>query len=107
LDAEQACYLNSNIINLNNESLVFKKIVHSSELINSINYSRVKLINEEGAPYYHIIKLEYGEVAGYKRLPELVYAGDLIANFGEKITSILDKIKQMLGNYEYFYNLSG
>lgn len=107
LDPEQVCYLDNNSIKLNNKDLIFKKIVHSNELVSSINYSRVKLVNEETAPYYYIIKLEYGEVAGYKRLPELVYAGDLIANFGEKITSILDKIKQMLGNYEYFYNLDG
>jgi hypothetical protein len=37
----------------------------------------------------------------------LVFAGDLIANPGEAITSVLDKIKNMLGLYEYFYDVHG
>jgi hypothetical protein len=42
---------------------------------------------------YTIIKMEYGDSAGY-RLTDLVYAGDLIANVGSSITSgVLDKIK--------------
>lgn len=55
---------------------------------------------------YTIIKVEYGETIGY-RLTDLVYAGDLISNVGESVTSMLDKIVQMLGNYEYFYNVDG
>jgi hypothetical protein len=37
----------------------------------------------------------------------LVYPDDLIANPGDSITSILDKIKNFLGDYEYFYNTAG
>ena len=55
---------------------------------------------------YTISKVEYGQTAGY-RLTELTYAGDLISNIGESITSILDKITKMLGNFEYFYDLDG
>ena len=55
---------------------------------------------------YSCIKAEEGETIGY-RTTDLVYAGDLIANVGESITSVLDKIKNMLGDYEYFYNLDG
>ena len=51
-------------------------------------------------------KINYGETAGY-RLTDLTYAGDLIANAGESLTSILDKIKNMLVEFEYFYNLQG
>jgi len=36
-----------------------------------------------------------------------VYAGDLIANVGESLTSVLDKLKAMLGEFEYFYDLDG
>ena len=43
---------------------------------------------------------------GY-RLTDLVYAGDLISSVGESLTSILDKIKNMLGSFEYFYDLDG
>jgi hypothetical protein len=31
----------------------------------------------------------------------------LIANAGETVVSILDKIKNILGNYEYFYDING
>jgi hypothetical protein len=53
-----------------------------------------------------VYKIEYKDTAGY-RLTELTYAGELIANVGEALTSILDKIKNMLGNFEYFYDVNG
>jgi hypothetical protein len=37
----------------------------------------------------------------------LVYNQDLTGNAGESLTSILDKIKNFLGPYEYFYDLDG
>lgn len=55
---------------------------------------------------YYIAKFEYGSTPGYK-LTDLTYAGDLIAKAGETVTSVLDKIKKMLGDFEYFYNLDG
>ena len=51
-------------------------------------------------------KVEYGQTAGYRET-ELTYPGDLIASPGETVTSILDKIKNFLGGYEYFYDLDG
>lgn len=53
-----------------------------------------------------LTKLCYGNTAGY-RSTELTYAGDLIANIGESITSVLDKIRNMLVEYEYFYDVDG
>ncbi len=53
-----------------------------------------------------IAKIEYGQTAGY-RLTDITYAGDLIANQGDSLTSILDKIVQMLGQFEYFYDIDG
>ncbi len=55
---------------------------------------------------YTLIKLEYGSICGYRET-DLVYAGELISNVGESITSILDKIVSMLGQFEYFYDLDG
>jgi hypothetical protein len=43
---------------------------------------------------------------GYEKT-ELTYAGKLIAAAGEAVTSILDKIRDMLGEYEYFYDVHG
>lgn len=58
------------------------------------------------AEEFLIAKIEYGEVAGYHRT-ELIYPGELKGNGGETLVSILDKIKTMLGDFEYFYDLYG
>ena len=55
---------------------------------------------------YSVAKVSYGEVCGY-RLTELTYPGELTAKVGDAITSILDKIKNMLGEFEYFYDIDG
>ena len=55
---------------------------------------------------WHVAKVEYGQTAGYRET-DLVYAGDLIANVGESLTSILDKIRNMLAEFEYFYDIDG
>lgn len=54
----------------------------------------------------YVAKIEYGETAGYHQIP-LIYNNDLILNAGETVTSLLDKIKNMLGDFEYFYDLQG
>ena len=51
-------------------------------------------------------KYSYGDSIGYE-LTSLVFPGDLIANAGETITSVLDKIKKILGEFIYFYDLNG
>ena len=38
---------------------------------------------------------------------DFVYDTELTANLGETVTSVLDKIKQYLGNFEYFYDEFG
>ncbi len=58
------------------------------------------------AKRYCMAKVDYGETAGYRSTP-LTYPGELVANVGEPLTSILDKIVNMLGNFEYFYDLQG
>lgn len=56
---------------------------------------------------YTLIKhVIYNETPGYQ-LTDLTYVGDLIMGAGSSITSMLDKIAQMLGEFEYFYNLEG
>lgn len=59
-----------------------------------------------GEQQYYVDKVDYKEVAGYKKT-ELVYAGELIGKAGETLTSVLDKIKNVLGEYEYFFGLDG
>lgn len=49
---------------------------------------------------------DYGDIMGYTPV-EFVYPGSLAANPGDSIASILDKIKNTLGNYEYFFDVNG
>ena len=48
----------------------------------------------------------YGEDVGYI-YSDFYCPSDLIANAGDNVCTILDKIKNMLGNYEYFYDVDG
>lgn len=59
-----------------------------------------------GKENYYIAKVEYGDTPGYT-LTDLVYSGDLIAAVGDSFTSVLDKIVNMLGSFEYFYDIDG
>lgn len=61
---------------------------------------------ELGNQTYYVDKIDYKEVAGYEKT-KLVYAGELIGKAGETLTSVLDKIKNILGEYEYFFGLDG
>lgn len=45
-------------------------------------------------------------VCGY-RITDIIYPYDLIAAPGDTVTSVLDKLVQMLGNFEYFYDVEG
>lgn len=76
-------------------------LLNSDDLRGSIIYTQ-----ESGGAEYTASKAEYGRTIGF-RLTDLTYPGDLISNIGESITSILDKIKNMLGNFEYGYDVYG
>lgn len=60
--------------------------------------------NNTGIGY--VVKVQSGETAGYHQIT-LTYANDLILNAGEPITIMLNKITEMLGNFEYFYDTKG
>lgn len=55
---------------------------------------------------FFICKNDYGDIIGYE-LTKLIYPNELIANAGTTIIAILDKVKQMLGNYIYYYDEMG
>ena len=67
------------------------------------NASKIKWSNNSTC---YVAKIETGDTAGYHQTP-LVYGSDLILNAGETLTSLLDKLKAMLGEFEYFYDLDG
>lgn len=47
-----------------------------------------------------------GDDIGYT-IDDFYYTGDLTANAGQTICSVLDTIKNYLGNYEYYYDIYG
>ena len=49
---------------------------------------------------------KYNEDIGYA-YTDFVYPGELVSSIGENVCSILDKIKNVLGNFEYFYDVNG
>lgn len=55
---------------------------------------------------YSIAVIQYGDDIGY-RITDLTYTGDLVTSIGDTLVSILDKIKGMLGDFEYFYDVYG
>ena len=56
---------------------------------------------------YNIERYELGDSIGYCQT-YLYYPGELTANVGDTVTSILDKINEALGgNYEYYYDAFG
>lgn len=67
---------------------------------------KIYLPGDKNKHEYYISKIEYGEVAGYHKTG-LIFAGELVGNPGETVVTILDKIKNMLGAFEYFYDLDG
>lgn len=62
--------------------------------------------NKSTAEQYAYTEYNWGEDVGYI-FTDFTYPGDLIANPGDTICTILDKIKSTLGNYEYFYDVDG
>ena len=78
----------------------------SMNTLDSDYNNNATLINFSNTLQCYVAKIEYGETAGYHRIP-LVYNNDLILNAGETVTSLLDKLKDMLGDFEYFYDLQG
>lgn len=66
------------------------------------NFEEAKELVEEDK----IREFTYGEDIGYI-LTDFVYPGNLVSNAGDSVVTILDQIKSVLGNYEYFYDVNG
>ena len=56
--------------------------------------------NVQGSPF------DYGKDVGYT-YTDFTYPGELICGAGDTVTSVLDNIVSVLGNYEYFYDVYG
>ena len=106
MNEDQSCYYaDSNVeVKVKNIPVYDNLFNEQNGLINQA--TKVKLSLAVNSNIYTVAKIEYGGLAGNEVI-DLVYPDDLIANVGESITSVLDKIVQMLGNFEYFYDVDG
>ena len=102
IQKDQPCYIDGRPTKISDPSIIYDNLV---DLELNENATIIQLDYPNGREY-RIAKFEYGSIPGY-RLTDLTYAGELISNVGETITSMLDKIKNMLGEFEYFYDLDG
>ena len=80
------------------------KTASGTSWIDDIHNQPANYLAEVGP--FTVAKFEFGDDIGY-RITELTYAGDLVSNIGDTIVSMLDKIKTMLGDFEYFYDEEG
>ena len=71
-----------------------------------IFYTTINGTNETFAERFKTRKITYNYDAGYTYVP-FVYPGELTANAGDTVCTVLDKIKNTLGNYEYYYDVFG
>lgn len=69
-------------------------------------YPETQNEEEEDKNLYPVKIFQNGQDVGYI-YTDFVYPGELIADAGSTITDMLDKIIQVLGNFEYFYDLDG
>ena len=58
--------------------------------------------DETDYPYAY----QYGQDIGYRHV-DFTYPGELILAAGDTVATLLDKICNILGNFEYFYDLEG
>ena len=84
------------LINILNGSTLAAELTPISQVVKKKDPSTI----------YTITPVRNKEIAGYG-MTLLVYPSELKGEPGDSITSILDKIVNMMGNYEYFYDLNG
>jgi hypothetical protein len=92
-----------------------------SEIPSYLSTNELNLVNKEdytvitttpdGERSYYVCKINPGQTAGYD-VTELTYPRNgeesgLITSVGDSVTSVLDKIVDFLGNYEYFFDVEG
>ena len=108
-DANRKSLLNNQVNNILPNNVDFNTITFINGLeedANNLNSHIAPTGVPINNPKYYIFKIEPLGPAGYERI-ELEYDKELIASPGDTITSILDKLVNMLGPFEYFYNLDG
>ena len=90
------------VVRWNGEESIFLGTVGNSTQTSSLQF----WIGEPPTDTTNYKEYVQGEDIGYF-FTDFTFPGSLIGEAGQTITEILDKIKNALGNYEYFYDLEG
>ena len=85
---------------------VMKWVANSPLYLINDNGSYTMTMNSAEALGKDYTMYEYGEDIGYI-YTDFVYTDELIGDAGSTVCTILDKIKNYLGNFEYFYDIDG
>lgn len=91
---------------LNNEKNDKNSQIIYIDRTNSGNTALPTTIYTENEIALNVMRIASGETIGYRQTA-LTYPGELVANIGESLVTILDKIKNMFSNFEYFYDING
>ena len=83
---------------------VMKWVANSPLYLINDNGSYTMTMNSTEALGKNYTMYEYGEDIGYI-YTDFVYTDELIGDAGSTVCTILDKIKNYLGNFEYFYDI--
>ena len=90
------------INDLEKTAKVLIKYIGSKPIYFADNYSSFSYTQDTSHPIGYI----YGQDVGYE-FTSFTYPGELILAAGSTVVNLLEKISQILGNYEYFFDLDG
>ena len=85
---------------------LYRQVEQNGKIYHSLSTNYEELAEKQAVGQGQISEFDYGEDIGYI-LTDFVYPNDLIGNAGDSVVTILDQIKNFLGNYEYFYDING
>lgn len=91
------------ITDIDDEVKMLVKYVGDAPIYFSDDYQSLSFMSDD-SDFPHMYS--YGQDAGYK-YTDFTYPGELILNAGDTVVTLLDKIVNTLGNYEYFYDING
>lgn len=90
------------ITDIEDTAKLLVKYIGDKPVYFSSNYESLSFEPNDDFPLMY----SYGQDIGYKST-DFTYPGELVLNAGDTVVTLLDKIVETLGNYEYFYNLDG
>ena len=94
-------------------ALCYEKLMEeldpSGNVTETKEYLRAFVSFDDPEKWYTIAKITRDngmQVCGY-RISDIIYPYDLMASPGDTVISVFDKLVEMLGNFEYFYDIDG